>query len=105
LDVLELDFQRLELKFDYQSMIESQFMNTQTQTQNRSETVGRISFASDRSPAADTALGFAVIGFLAAGAVGILKALSMPSGIDVLLCLLGSAIAFGAVFYIYSGKD
>ena len=72
-------------------------MNTSSQTQNRSETV-------ERSSGGETVLGFAVIGLLAAGTVGVLKAMSMTSGIDVLLCLLGSVTAFGAVFYLYFGK-
>jgi hypothetical protein len=72
-------------------------MTTQTQTQNRSETTAR-------SSGTDTVLGFAVIGLLVAGTVGVLKALSMESGFDVLLCLLGSVAAFGAVYYIYLGK-
>jgi len=50
-------------------------------------------------------MGFAVFGCLAAGAVGILRAMSAPSGLDVLLCLLGSVAAFGLLFYIYLGRD
>jgi hypothetical protein len=72
-------------------------MITQTQTQNQTET-------STRSSSTDTELGFAVIGLLVAGAVGVLKALNMESGLDVLLCLLGSVAAFGAVYYIYFGR-
>ncbi len=72
-------------------------MTTQTQTQNRSETT-------DRHSSASTVLGFAVIGLLVAGTVGVVKAMSMASGIDVLLCLLGSVAAFGAVYFIYFGK-
>ena len=72
-------------------------MSAQTQTQNRSETL-------DRSSTADTVVGFAVLGLFGAGTVGILKALSMDSGFDVLLCLLGSVAAFGAVYYLYFGK-
>jgi hypothetical protein len=72
-------------------------MTTQTQTQNRSETTAR-------SSSTDTVLGFAVIGLLVAGTVGVLKALSMESGFDVMLCLLGSVAAFGAVCYIYFGR-
>jgi hypothetical protein len=30
--------------------------------------------------------------------------LSMDSGVDVLLCLLGSVAAFGAVYHIYFGR-
>ena len=72
-------------------------MPTQTQAQNRTETT-------ERSSGADTVLGFAILGLLAAGTVGVLKAWSMDGGFDVLLCLLGSVASFGAVFYIYFGK-
>ena len=72
-------------------------MTTEIQAQNRNETSGR-------SASADTAIGFSVLGLMAAGTVGLLKALGMESGFDVLLCLLGSVTAFGAVFYIYLGK-
>jgi hypothetical protein len=72
-------------------------MTTQIQTQNRSETP-------ERSSSADTVVGFAVLGLLVAGTVGVVKALSMENGFDVLLCLLGSVAAFGAVYYIYFGK-
>ena len=69
-------------------------MSTQTQRKNQSE-------ASERSSGADTVVGFAVLGCLVAGTVGIIQALNMKSGFDVLLCLLGSVAAFGMVFYIY----
>ncbi len=69
----------------------------QSQTQNRSETP-------ERSSSAETVVGFAVMGLLAAGTVGVLKAMSMESGFDVLLCLLGSVAAFGAVYHIYFGR-
>ena len=68
-----------------------------TQTEQRSE-------KAEQSSCADIALGFAVIGLLAAGTVGVWKALSMESGSGVLLCLLGSVAAFGGVYYIYFGK-
>ncbi|HZR17491.1 MAG TPA: hypothetical protein VFE51_09205 [Verrucomicrobiae bacterium] len=71
-------------------------MTTQTQTETQSKTT-------ERSSSADTVVGFAVIGLLVAGTIGVLKALSMESGFDVLLCLLGSVAAFGAVYYIYYG--
>ena len=69
-------------------------MTTQTDAQNPSGTA-------ERSSSAETVVGFAVLGCLVAGTVGILKASSMESGFDVLLCLLGSVAAFGMVFYIY----
>jgi len=49
---------------------------------------------------ADTIMGYAVLGCLVAGGIGIFKALSMESGLDVLLCLLGSVAAFGMVYHI-----
>ena len=58
----------------------------------------------ERESSADTVVGFAVLGCLVAGAVGILKALIMDSGAGVLLCLLGSVASFGMVYYIYCGK-
>jgi hypothetical protein len=59
----------------------------------------------ERSSTGETIVGFAVLGCLVAGGVGILKALSMESGIDVLLCLLGSTAAFGAVIYFCFHKS
>jgi hypothetical protein len=59
---------------------------------------------SERASSAETVIGFAVLGCLVAGGVGILKALSMESGFDVLLCLLGSVAAFGTVFLLYFHK-
>jgi hypothetical protein len=72
-------------------------MTTQTQTQNRSETT-------DRHSSANTVMGYAVIGLLVAGTVGVLKAMYMQSGIDVMCCLLGSVAAFGVVYWICFGK-
>lgn len=74
------------------------FMSTQTQTENRRVAPGR-------SSSAETVVGFAVLGCLVAGGVGIVKALSMESGFGVLLCLLGSVAAFGMVFHIYFHKS
>ena len=72
-------------------------MSTQTQTETVTEKTAH-------SSSADTALGFAVLGLEIAGTIGVVKALSMSSGLDVLFCLLGSVAAFGAVYYIYYGK-
>jgi len=72
-------------------------MSTQTETQNQSETP-------ERNSSAETVLGFIIFGLLAAGGVGIYKASEMTSGLDVLLCLLGSVAPFGGVYYIYFGK-
>jgi hypothetical protein len=46
-----------------------------------------------------TALDWAVLGCLIAGAVGIFKACGMDSESGVLFCLLGSVAAFGLVIY------
>jgi hypothetical protein len=48
-----------------------------------------------------TALDWAVLGCLVAGAVGIYKARGMESPSGVLLCLLGSVAAFGLVIYVH----
>jgi UDP-N-acetylmuramyl pentapeptide phosphotransferase/UDP-N-acetylglucosamine-1-phosphate transferase len=47
---------------------------------------------------------FAVIGCLIAGIAGIIKALNMASGFDVLLCLLGAIGAFGMALCVYFWK-
>jgi hypothetical protein len=73
------------------------FMSTQPETQNRSETP-------ERNSSAETVLGFIIIGLLAGGTVGVVKAFSMTSGVGVMCCLFGSVVAFGAVYYIYFGK-
>jgi UDP-N-acetylmuramyl pentapeptide phosphotransferase/UDP-N-acetylglucosamine-1-phosphate transferase len=44
---------------------------------------------------------FAVIGCLIAGIVGVIKALNMAHGFDVLLCLLGATVAFGMALCVY----
>lgn len=46
----------------------------------------------------------AVIGCLMAGIAGIVKALNMASGFDVLLCLLGAIGAFGLALCVYFWK-
>ena len=47
---------------------------------------------------------FAVIGCLAAGLAGVIKALSMADGVNVLLCLLGATVAFGMALAVYFWK-
>lgn len=71
-------------------------MRAQTERANRSE--------ADQNSRSDTILGFAVLGLLGAGVVGVMKAMSMESGTGVGLCLLGSVAAFGTVAYIFLGK-
>jgi len=46
----------------------------------------------------------AVVGCLAAGMAGVVKAFAMTGGIDVLLCLLGSSGAFGTALSVYFWK-
>jgi hypothetical protein len=67
-------------------------------------TENRVNSAVDNSDA-DKVMGFAVLGCLVAGSVGILKAMSMESGTNVLLCLLGSVAAFGTVLYFCLRRD
>lgn len=47
----------------------------------------------------------AVIGCLIAGIVGVIKASTMASGFDVLLCLWGSVLAFGVAIWGYFWKQ
>jgi hypothetical protein len=47
---------------------------------------------------------FAVIGCLMAGIAGVVKALSMADGVNVLLCLLGATGAFGMALCVYFWK-
>ncbi|HXR46353.1 MAG TPA: hypothetical protein VN784_02845 [Candidatus Limnocylindrales bacterium] len=46
----------------------------------------------------------AVCGCLMAGMVGVIKASTMASGLDVLLCLWGSVLAFGVAIGVYAWK-
>ena len=75
-------------------------MTTQTKTEKTKEPFAAV-FGRDK---ATTALDWAVFGCLAAGAVGIIKALDTDSPSGVLLCLLGSVAAFGMVFYVHLRK-
>jgi hypothetical protein len=71
-------------------------MTTQTETETRGETA-----ESKRTSALD----YAMFGCLAAGGVGIIKALDMNSAMDVFICLLGSVVSFGVVFYVHLRKQ
>ena len=73
-------------------------MTTDTKVENQAR-------VPESSSSADTVVGFAVLGLLAAGTIGVVKALSMDTGFDVLLCLLGFVAAFGSVYYIYFGRS
>lgn len=71
-------------------------MITQTETEKPASQESRAAKGQ-----AEMVVGFAILGCLMAGGVGIWKASEMASGLDVLLCLLGSVTAFGTVFYIF----
>jgi len=51
----------------------------------------------------EAVLGYAVLGCLAAGTIGIFKALNMD-GVGAASCLLASVAAFGTICYIYFRK-
>jgi hypothetical protein len=72
-------------------------MNTQTGTRSQSD-------ESKQNSSAETVLGFIIFGLLSAGAVGLVKAIIVASGVEVMCCLLGSIAAFGVLYYIYFGK-
>ena len=50
-------------------------------------------------------MALAVVGCLAAGMAGVVKALTMTGGGDVLLCLLGAIGAFGTALCVYFWKQ
>ncbi|MFO1477138.1 MAG: hypothetical protein U1F98_10860 [Verrucomicrobiota bacterium] len=50
--------------------------------------------------AGESVVGMAALGCLTAGVVGIMKALNMQTGADVMFCLVGASAAFGVLFYI-----
>ena len=51
-----------------------------------------------------TVMVFAVLGCMIAGIVGVIKAVSMVKGFDVLLCLMGAIGAFGTALCVYFWK-
>ena len=51
----------------------------------------------------ETVVGYAIFGCLAAGTIGLCKAVS-SDGVGAAWCLLASVAAFGAVCYIYYSK-
>ncbi len=52
----------------------------------------------------NTVMLFAVLGCMVAGLAGVIKALNMSGGFDVLLCLLGATGAFGMALCVYFWK-
>ena len=63
-----------------------------------------IAELSEHKDSPKTVMIFAVIGCLLAGLAGVIKALTMTGGVDVLLCLLGATIAFGMALCVYFWK-
>jgi hypothetical protein len=57
-----------------------------------------------RGSGKETMMVCAVTGCLMAGIAGIVKALNMTGGFDVLLCLLGAIGAFGTALCVYFWK-
>lgn len=51
-----------------------------------------------------TAIGFALLGCLVAGTIGVFKAL-VSEGVGSAACIIASAVAFGTVCYFYFQKD
>jgi len=62
--------------------------------QTHLQTGAHEAMTSDSNSSAATVVGFAIIGCLAAGVVGILKATAMETGSGVFLCLLASVAAW-----------
>jgi hypothetical protein len=59
---------------------------------------------SRRDAGKETVMAFAVIGCMIAGLAGVIKAVNMATGFDVLLCLLGAIGAFGMALCVYFWK-
>jgi uncharacterized sodium:solute symporter family permease YidK len=60
--------------------------------------------ASQKNSNRETVMAFTVIGCLAAGLAGTIKACEMAKGFDVLLCLIGAVTAFGLALCVYFWK-
>ena len=75
-------------------------MIEQTQAENKTDDAK----VSKRVISGETVIGYAVFGCLAAGTIGIFKAMDME-GIGAAACLLASVAAFGTTCYIYFRKD
>lgn len=74
-------------------------MNTEAQVENISSEVK----ATKHIISGEAVVGYAVLGCLAAGTIGIFKAMSLE-GVGAAACLLASVAAFGTVCYIYFRK-
>ena len=74
-------------------------MNTEAQAQ----TISREAKTRKGIITGEAVVGYAVLGCLAAGTIGIFKAMFMQ-GVGSAACLLASVAAFGTVCYIYFKK-
>lgn len=75
-------------------------MNTEAQTQNIDNGVK----PSKRIVAGEGVVGYAVLGCIVAGTIGIYKA-AWANGVDAAACLVASVVAFGTICYIYFRKE
>jgi len=76
------------------------FMIEQPQTEKKTDDAK----LSKRVISGETVTGYAVIGCLVAGTIGILKSTEVD-GIGAAACLLAAVAAFGVVCHIYFRKD
>ena len=74
-------------------------MNTEAQVENASSEVK----TTKHFISGEAVVGYAVLGCLAAGTIGIFKAMNLE-GVGAAACLLASVAAFGTVCYIYFRK-
>jgi hypothetical protein len=75
-------------------------MNSKAQTEN----IGNEVKTSKRIIAGEGVVGYAVLGCLAAGTIGIYKAI-WAHGLGAASCLGASVVAFGTICYIYFRKE
>jgi hypothetical protein len=75
-------------------------MATQTQAESKTDDAKE----SKRVVSGESITGYAVIGCLVAGTIGIFKAMG-SEGVGAGACLLASVAAFGTIYYIYYRKD
>lgn len=75
-------------------------MNGETKAQDGGDEVK----TAKRAVAGEEVVGYAILGCLAAGTIGIYKA-AVTDGVESASCVVASVIAFGAVCYTYFRRD
>jgi len=75
-------------------------MNSEAQTQHAGSEIK----TSKRVIGGEGVVGYAVLGCIAAGTIGIFKAV-WTDGTGAAACLLASVVAFGTICHIYFRKD